>query len=192
MSTPGDFTEVSEIFFGSEEGRYYTIITEILNPGSYYSFKRNTYLAEYKNGNILVNKKILKKEEVVLDEDAKETKNSTSVIRNKGALEKLLKRNVKLSMYSFGNNGKYEVKDDGIYEISGKNNTDSVKIFSKEDINKKITDICSKDYCSEDMSYNNEDIEVLSGYYNGKDVFYIIKINYDIAGITFIMKKTDG
>ena len=72
MATPSDFTSVSEVFMGSEEGKYYTVISEILNPGSYYVYKKNTYLAAYKDDNSLIYKRILKQEDMVLDDDAKE------------------------------------------------------------------------------------------------------------------------
>ena len=188
-ATPGDYTAVSEIFFGSEDGKYYTIISEILNPGSYYKFKRNTYLAEYSAENRIVNKKILKREDIILDEDAKESSLSTRSIKNKGALENLLKKNINLSMHTFGNNKNYKSEDDGIYEISEKDKEIAVRIFSKEEILKKVRDICSKEYCSEEIDYDNEEVEVISAYYTGSSEFYVIKIDFDIGIINLIMKR---
>ena len=117
MSTSGDFIEVSEVFMGSEEGKNYTVMSEILNPGSYYKYKKNTYLMIYKDENSLINKRILKQEDVVLDDNAKESKNSVRKLKNKSILENLLEKDVDLSMSAFGNNDRYEMRDDGIYEI---------------------------------------------------------------------------
>ena len=188
-ATPSDFTEVSEVFMGSEEGKYYTVISEILNPGSYYMYKKNTYLAAYDGDNRLISKKILKKEDMLLDENAKESKDSVRVLKNKGALDNLLKKNIDLSISSFSNGGRYEMKEDGIYENFPEEDKESVKIFSKEEIDKKIMSICSKDFCGENMNYNKEEVEVLFGYYNRMGTYYVIKVDFDIMALDFIMRK---
>jgi hypothetical protein len=41
METTNDFTSVSGVFMGSEEGKYYTVTSEILSPGSCYTYKEN-------------------------------------------------------------------------------------------------------------------------------------------------------
>ncbi len=189
MATPSDFTNVSEVFMGSEEGKYYTVISEILNPGSYYVYKKNTYLAAYKDDNSLIYKRILKQEDMVLDDDAKESKNSVRKLRNKGVLENLLKKDIDLSITYFGNNSEYEMRDDGIYENFPEEDKESVKIFSKEEIDKKIKEICNKNYCGENIDYNNEELEITAGYYNRRSSFYIIKTDFDIVSINFIMRK---
>ena len=189
VGTPSDFTSVNEIFMGSEEGKYYTLISEILNPGSYYKYKKNTYLATYKDENILIDKKIIKQEEIILDDDAKETKDSVRILKNKGVLENLLKKDIDLSMLAFDNNGEYEMRDDGIYEIFPEEDKEALRVFSKEEIDKKVKDICNKEYCGENTEYNDEKVKILSGYYNRQSTFYIININFDIADINFIMKK---
>ena len=188
-ATPSDFTEVSEVFMGSEEGKYYTVISEILNPGSYYMYKKNTYLAAYDGDNRLISKKILKKEDMLLDENAKESKDSVRVLKNKGALDNLLKKNIDLSISSFSNDGRYEMREDGIYENFPEEDKESVKIFSKEEIDKKIMSICSKDFCGENMNYNKEEVEVLFGYYNRMGTYYVIKVDFDIMALDFIMRK---
>ena len=189
MATPSDFTSVSEVFMGAEEGKYYTVISEILNPGSYYMYKKNTYLAAYKNDNSLIYKRILKQEDMILDDDAKESKNSVRRLRNKNALENLLKKDIDLSIIYFGNSNEYEMRDDGIYENFPEEDKKSVKIFSKEEIDKKIKEICNKNYCGENIDYDNEEVKIVSGYYNRQSSFYIIKTDFDIVGINFIMRK---
>ena len=63
------------------------------------------------------------------------------------------------------------------------------KIFSKEEIDKKIKEICNKNYCGENTDYNYENLEILSGYYNRQSSFYIIRADFDIVSINFIMRK---
>lgn len=191
VGTPGEFTLVSEVFMGSEEGKYYTLMSEILNPGSYYRYKKNTYLVTYKSDNSLITKKILKQENIILDENAKETNGTIKVIKNKGSLEKLLQKNIELSMLTFENDGRYEMREDGIYENLEEKTKEAVRLFSKEEINNKIREICSKDYCGENTDYDNEDLKILSGYYNKSRDFYIISVSLDMGDINFIMRKND-
>ena len=189
MATPSDYTSVSEVFMGSENGKYYTIISEILNSGSYYIYKKNTYLAEYRDDNSLINRRILKQEDIVLDDDAKESNKSVRILRNKGAMENLLKKDIDLSISYFVNMNEYEIRNDGIYENFPEEDKESEKIFSKEEIDKKIKEICNKNYCSEKADYNYENLEILSGYYNRQSSFYLIRADFDIVSINFIMRK---
>ena len=189
MATPSDFTSVSEVFMGSEEGKYYTVISEILNPGSYYIYKKNTYLAVYRDDNSLISKRILKQEDIVLDDDAKESKKSVRILRNKGTMENLLKKDIDLSISYFINMNEHEMRNDGIYENFPEEDKKPEKIFSKEEIDKKIKEICNKNYCGENTDYNYENLEILSGYYNRQSSFYIIRADFDIVSINFIMRK---
>ena len=126
---------------------------------------------------------------MILDDDAKESKNSVRRLRNKIALENLLKKDIDLSIIYFGNSNEYEMRDDGIYENFPEEDKKSVKIFSKEEIDKKIKEICNKNYCGENIDYDNEEVKIVSGYYNRQSSFYIIKTDFDIVGINFIMRK---
>ena len=189
MATPSDFTNVSEVFMGSEDGKYYTVISEILNPGSYYIYKKNTYLAAYRDDNSLISKRILKQEDIVLDDDAKESKKSVRILRNKGTMENFLKKDIDLSISYFVNMNEHEMRNDGIYENFPEEDKEPEKIFSKEEIDKKIKEICNKNYCGENTDYNYENLEVLSGYYNRQSSFYIIRADFDIVSINFIMRK---
>ena len=191
LATPGESLYINEMFLGITKNSYYTLITENENSGSYTEWIQNLYLTEYQN-NVVKNKKILKKEKIkTLDGNLGNAEHKIIKVNNK-EINKLISENIVFLQPFFVSEKpemKYEVRKDGIYEINIKDQKE-IKLFSKEEIDKKLEDTC-KERCSKLPEYNNGNLKVITYYTEAHSRYYLMKIYLDMAEANVIMKYSD-
>ena len=188
LATPGESLYINEMFLGITKNSYYTLITENENSGSYTEWTQNLYLTEYQD-NMVKNKKILKKEKIkTLDGNLGSAEHKIIKVNNK-EINKLISENIVFLQPLFVNEKseiKYEARKDGIYEINIKDQKE-IKLFSKEEIDKKLEDTC-KERCSKLPEYNNGNLKVITYYTEAHSRYYLMKIYLDMAEANVIMK----
>ena len=191
LATPGESLYINEMFLGITKNSYYTLITENENSGSYTEWIQNLYLAEYQN-NAVKNKKILKKEKIkTLDGSLSNAEHKIIKVNNK-EINKLISEDIIFLQPFFVNDKseiKYEARKDGVYEINIRDQKE-IKLFSKEEIDKKLNNICAE-RCSELPEYNNENLKVTTYYTEAHSRYYLMKIYLDMAETNIIMKYSD-